>query len=141
MSEVIDRIKAMSDEEFEELLTTVLSNEPEIAKIFAEKLDKKENPPSQKELLDKFGNYLFEAKESYERYAEYEPRVSELEYLGFNDEDMELHSLRSTMNEYYDDYKRNYDKSNEIYNKLKELYPDDGELEDTLEYLIEEYGI
>ena len=66
------------------------------------------------ELFNLFESELCEAKSLYESYQEYEPIVSELEYLGYDDQDMQLHSYRGTMNQYYDEYCNALDKAGDI---------------------------
>ena len=85
------------------------------------------------ELMKDFESFLCDSKNAYENYQEYEPRVSELEYLGYDDQDMELHSLRKTMNEYYDEAVR---LSNEA-DKVKEMILNIDNSDETLEVLEE----
>ena len=96
---------------------------------------------SLKELMRQFESELYEAKCSYERYQEYEPKVSQLEYLGFDDQDMELHALRGTMNEYYDEYTEAEERASKIKDKIRQLPEYNEEIEDELEQLELDYMI
>lgn len=73
-------------------------------------------------LMNRLENALCDCKYNFEEYEEYEPRVSELEYLGYDDQDMELHSLRSTMNEYYDKAKSANEEAKKIEDMILQRY-------------------
>lgn len=101
----------------------------------------KEEVKSLNELMRNLENELDEAKCSYEHYQEYEPKVSQLEYLGFDDQDMELHALRGTMNDYYDEYAEAEERANKIKEQIRKLPKYNEEIEDEIEQLELDYMI
>ena len=101
----------------------------------------KEEVKSLEELMSQLEGELCDAKCSYENYQEYEPKVSQLEYLGFDDQDMELHALRGTMNEYYDEYEEAEERASKIKEQIRQLPEYNEEIEDEIEQLEMDYMI
>ena len=101
----------------------------------------KEEVKSLKELMRQFEGELDGAKCSYENYQEYEPRVSQLERLGYDDQDMELHSLRGTMNDYYDEYVEAEERASKIREQIRQLPEYNEEIEEEIEMLEIDYMI